>query len=102
MFHKNFCFVLCILALTLSSRAEAGRSSTDQAVKYNPLEREILRAKTKADFERILLNLSLINPFDRFRGKTIDAAMKIPQSKRLLVFYCVCKSSREPNNNDVS
>jgi len=84
-----------MLGVTILGEVEAR-----QAIKYTPLEKKILRAKTREDFRKILSELSLISPLDNLSRPTIDAAMKIPQSKRLLVFRCVYNSSRSPNDND--
>lgn len=89
--------ILCFIVL---GNVEAGQAPKSQTTKFNPHQKEILKATTKADFEKILCKWSLIDPLDDSRGKTIDAAMKIPLSKRLLIFYYVTKSAYRSIHND--
>lgn len=65
----------------------------------NNIEDEVMRAKTRKDFERVLGRLGLIIPNYVSSKSTVDEAMKIPLSKRLKVFYYVQKSSCEPLGN---
>ncbi len=95
--------LLIMLCFIAPEKVTAVQAQKSQSTKNTPIETEILRATTKADFEKILLELWLISPVDSSanKNKVIDAAMHIPASKKLLVFYCVSKSAYGKIDNDV-
>lgn len=100
MYFKIF-FSFLLLSFALST-VEASQSSKKKAAKHSPIEQAILKAKTRADFKQILSQLVLVDSFDKDDcNKTIDAAMKIPESNKLLVFYYVTQSATRAFNNHV-
>lgn len=89
--------MLCVSTL---GRVEAEQASNSQSTKQTPFVSKLLKAKTRAEFREVLLGLSLISPFDRLDDKTIDAAMAVAPSRRIVVFHCVHESASGDMGNE--
>lgn len=66
--------------------------------KQDSMASKIVKAKSKKDFETILYKLGLLSRLaeKKQRERVINAAIKIPASNRLKIFYYVQKSSTTP------